>query len=30
VVRFMGGGPARPWWAYMAERKKELEDRRKK
>jgi hypothetical protein len=29
AVRFMGGGPARPWWAYTAERKRELEDRRR-
>jgi hypothetical protein len=29
AVRFMGGGPTRPWWAYTAERKKELEDRKR-
>jgi hypothetical protein len=28
AVRFMGGEPARPWWAYTAQRKKELERRR--
>jgi hypothetical protein len=27
AVRFMGGGPARPWWAYTAERKRVLEER---
>ncbi|NTV97033.1 MAG: mitomycin resistance protein [Thiobacillus sp.] len=28
VVRFMAGEPARPWWAYTAERKRALaEDR---
>ena len=27
AVRFVGGGPARPWWAYTAERKRELEAR---
>ncbi len=30
AVRFMGGEPARPWWACTAERKTELKDRRKK
>ncbi len=24
AIRFMGGEPARPWWAYTAERKLEL------
>ena len=24
VVRFMGGAPAKPWWAYTAERKRRL------
>jgi hypothetical protein len=24
AVRFMEGGPARPWWAFTAERKREL------
>jgi hypothetical protein len=24
AVRFMAGGPKRPWWAYTAERKREL------
>ena len=24
VVRFVDGGPARPWWAYTAERKRAL------
>ena len=24
VVRFVDGGPARPWWAYTAERKRTL------
>jgi hypothetical protein len=28
AVRFMGGEPARPWWAYTAERKRELAARR--
>jgi hypothetical protein len=28
AVRFMGGEPAKPWWAYTAERKRELERRR--
>src|SRR5262249_59059740 len=27
AVRFMGGEPARPWWAYTAERKRELKRR---
>jgi hypothetical protein len=25
AVRFMGGEPARPWWAYTAERKRALQ-----
>jgi hypothetical protein len=28
AVRFVEGGPARPWWAYTAERKRELAKRR--
>jgi hypothetical protein len=28
AVRFMGGEPARPWWAYTAQRKQELKRRR--
>ena len=28
AVRFMRGEPARPWWAYTAERKRELAARR--
>ena len=24
AVRYMGGGPKRPWWKYTAERKREL------
>jgi hypothetical protein len=24
AVRFVGGGPAKPWWAYTAERKRTL------
>jgi hypothetical protein len=24
AVRFMGGEPARPWWAFTAERKRQL------
>ena len=24
AVRFMGGAPAKPWWAYTAERKRAL------
>src|SRR4051794_4011216 len=28
AVRFMGGEEARPWWAYTAERKRELAARR--
>jgi hypothetical protein len=24
AVRFMGGEPAKPWWAYTAQRKREL------
>jgi hypothetical protein len=27
AVRFMGGEPARPWWAYTAERKRMLKVR---
>ena len=27
AVRFMGGEPARPWWAYTAERKRGLQAR---
>ncbi len=27
VVRFMDGAPARPWWAYTAERKRTLAGR---
>jgi hypothetical protein len=27
AVRFMGGAPARPWWAYTAERKREFQAR---
>ena len=26
VVRFMEGAPARPWWHYTAERKKQFSD----
>ena len=29
AVRFMGGEPARPWWAYTAERKRALQARGK-
>jgi len=29
AVRFMGGEPARPWWAYTSERKRIMEDRAK-
>jgi hypothetical protein len=29
AVRFMGGEPARPWWAYTAERKRTLRAREK-
>jgi hypothetical protein len=29
AVRFMGGEAPKPWWAYTAERKQELEGRRK-
>jgi hypothetical protein len=25
AVRFMGGEPARPWWAYTAERKRAVQ-----
>jgi hypothetical protein len=27
AVRYIDGKPARPWWAYTAERKRELEAR---
>jgi hypothetical protein len=27
AVRFMAGEPSKPWWAYTAERKRELADR---
>ena len=27
VVRFVGGEPARPWWAYTSERKAVLAER---
>ena len=27
AVRFMGGEPARPWWAYTAQRKRTLQAR---
>jgi hypothetical protein len=27
AVRFLDGGPARPWWTFTAERKRVLEDR---
>src|SRR5262245_45906513 len=27
AVRFVGGEPAKPWWAYTAERKRELASR---
>ena len=30
AVRFMGGEPAKPWWKYTAERKKELKSRRER
>jgi hypothetical protein len=29
AVRFMGGEPAKPWWAYTAERKRALKSREK-
>jgi len=29
AVRFMEGKPARPWWAYTAQRKRELAKRAK-
>ena len=29
AVRFMGGEPARPWWAYTAERKRAVQARGK-
>ena len=28
AVRFMAGGPKKPWWAYTAERKRRLAARR--
>ena len=28
AVRFMAGGPKKPWWAYTAERKRHLATRR--
>lgn len=28
AVRFMEGGPARPWWHYTTERKAMMENRR--
>lgn len=30
ATRFMGGGPARPWWHYTAERKRTLAGRAKR
>jgi hypothetical protein len=30
VVRFVDGGPPRPWWAYTAERKRTLAARRRR
>ena len=30
AVRFMGGEPARPWWAYTAERKRAVQARGKR
>ena len=29
AVRFMAGSPAKPWWAYTTERKRELSTRQK-
>ncbi len=29
AVRFMGGEPAKPWWAYTPERKREMARRQK-
>jgi hypothetical protein len=29
AVRYMDGGPKKPWWKYTAERKRELANRRK-
>jgi hypothetical protein len=29
AVRFMGGEAARPWWAYTAQRKREMASRQK-
>jgi hypothetical protein len=30
VVRFVDGGPPKPWWAYTAERKRTLAARRRR
>ncbi len=30
VVRFVEGGPPRPWWAYTAERKRALSKRKRR
>jgi hypothetical protein len=30
VVRFVEGGPPKPWWAYTAERKRTLAARRRR
>ena len=30
VVRFVDGGPPRPWWTYTAERKRTLAARRRR
>lgn len=30
AVRFVQGGPAKPWWAYTAERKRTLATRRRR
>jgi hypothetical protein len=30
AVRFVDGGPARPWWAYTAERKGKLATRKRR
>jgi hypothetical protein len=27
IVRFMDGGPAKPWWKYTAERKRTMAER---
>jgi hypothetical protein len=29
AVRFMAGGPKKPWWKYTAERKRELANRKR-